>query len=379
MPINKIAKKKNGLQGYRVRVNYTDMNGNSRQIERTVYGLSEAGLVEQQLIAEFKDKKEIAKSKMTVNELIEEYRDYHKIEVKETSLDSIMKTLRLRVKPYLGEERLDKLTQPKLAEWKKTINGENLSNATKKNAYSIFVAMLNFAVKMQYIPKNPLVILGNFKDSSDVTKKPQKLRYYTSEQFKKYIAVVKSHCETVNDWGFYVFFNIAFFTGARKGEINALKWSDLEGNVLHIRRQITQKLKGKDVESTPKTPSSVRDLQLPIPLMKILDAHRDRQKAVEGDKWSEDLRICGGLIPLRDTTIDKKNRQFSKEAELPRITIHEFRHSHASLLANANISIQEVARRLGHSNVELTWKIYAHLYPDQEEKSIEVLNQIDVE
>lgn len=379
MPINKIDKKKNGLQGYRVRINYTDMNGNPRQVERTAYGLAEANLLEQQLNAEYKDKKEVSKSKMTVSQLIEEYVKYHKIEVKTSSLDSITKTLRLRVQPYLGECRLDKLTQPRLADWKITISNQDLSDSTKKNAYSIFVALLNFAVKMQYIPKNPLSILGNFKNSSTVTEEPQKLRYYTSKQFQKYIAVVKTHCSTINDWGFYVFFNLAFFTGCRKGEINALRWSDLEGNVIHIRRGITQKIKGDDIESTPKTKSSIRDLQIPKQLIRILNEHKERQRAAAGKLFSDNFYICGGDKPLRDTTIDKKNRRFAEEAGLPRITIHEFRHSHANLLANNNISIQEVARRLGHSNVELTWKVYSHLYPNQEEKALEILNEIEID
>lgn len=59
--------------------------------------------------------------------------------------------------------------------------------------------------------------------------------------------------------------------------------------------------------------------------------------------------------------------------------VHAVYHSHASLLANSNINIQEIARRLGHSNVEITWKTYSHLYPSQEEKALEILKQIDVE
>ena len=67
---------------------------------------------------------------------------------------------------------------------------------------------------------------------------------------------------------------------------------------------------------------------------------------------------------MRDTTIDKKNRQFADEAELPHITIHEFRHSHASLLINNGIVIQEVSRRLGHSTVEQTVSLlYGHINP----------------
>lgn len=111
--------------------------------------------------------------------------------------------------------------------------------------------------------------------------------------------------------------------------------------------------------------------------MKILNEHKERQRAASA-LFSDDFRICGGERPLRDTTIDKKNRQFAKEAELPRITIHEFRHSHASLLINNGVVIQEVSRRLGHSTVEQTWNVYSHLYPNQEEKALEILNKIKV-
>lgn len=386
MPINKMlkngqfVKNKDGLQGYRVHVLYTDINGNFKQVERTCYGLAEAQLMEKQLITDYKEKKEgVSKSRLTINELIEEYLNYHVTEVKPSSLDSISKVLRLRIKPYLGDCRLDKLTQNKLAAWKVAISNEKLSNNTKKNAYAVFTALLNFAVKMQYMPKNPLTILGNFKDSCEVDDKPQKIRYYTGEQFQKFIAVAKNHCKTLDDWGFYIFFLLAFFTGCRKGELNALKWSDIEGNVIHIRRQISQKLKGiPDSETTPKSKSSNRDLQIPQHVVKKLAEHKKRQQDAAGDLFTEDFRVCGGIGTLRDTTIDKRNRQYAKEAGLPHITIHEYRHSHASLLANNNISIQEIARRLGRSNVELTWKVYSHLYPNQEEKALEVLNDIDI-
>lgn len=63
-------------------------------------------------------------------------------------------------------------------------------------------------------------------------------------------------------------------------------------------------------------------------------------------------------------------------AGVKKIRIHDFRHSHASLLANAGINIQEVARRLGHSRIEMTWNTYSHLYPKEEERAIKVLDEI---
>lgn len=64
-------------------------------------------------------------------------------------------------------------------------------------------------------------------------------------------------------------------------------------------------------------------------------------------------------------------------AGLKKIRIHDFRHSHASFLANNGINIQEIARKLGHSKVDITWNTYSHLYPKEEERAITVLNSIE--
>lgn len=377
---DKRKKEKNGLKPYRVVIYVIDEQGKKKPIERHTYGLNEAKALEQQLEKQYNgDNGATAKhGEMTVNELIEQYAKYHEMKTRATSHDATMRALRLRVQPYVGDCRLNELTQQKLSEWQIKLNGEKLSLVTKQNAYSAFTAMLNFAVKMEFIPKNNLTLLGNFKDTALMDAPQQRLRYYTKEQFQKYITTMKSDCKTVEDWAYFVFFCIAFYTGARKGEIHALKWSDIDGNIMHIRRSINQKLKGDDVETSPKNQSSIRDLQIPEPLMAVLKEHKERQRNAAPIQFSEDFRVCGGERPLRDTSVDKHNRKYADKAELPHITIHEFRHSHVSLLANAGINIQEMARRLGHSNVQETWNTYSHLYKTAEERALEELNKITI-
>ena len=58
------------------------------------------------------------------------------------------------------------------------------------------------------------------------------------------------------------------------------------------------------------------------------------------------------------------------------IRIHDFRHSHVSVLANEGINIQEIARRLGHARIEMTWNTYSHLYTREEERAVDVLDRI---
>lgn len=161
----------------------------------------------------------------------------------------------------------------------------------------------------------------------------------------------------------------------RKGEINALKWSDIEGDFIHVRRSVAQKIKGKPiVETPPKNKSSYRTLQMPAPLIEILNEYKNRCKQLNG--FTDDYRVCGGISCLGDTSISNKNIQYAAESGLKPIRIHDFRHSHASLLANEGINIQEIARRLGHSKIETTWNTYSHLYPREEERAVKILNRI---
>ena len=162
----------------------------------------------------------------------------------------------------------------------------------------------------------------------------------------------------------------------REGEINALRWSDVEldSALIHVRRSVAQKLKGDDVETPPKNKSSYRDLQIPRPLLSVLADQRARQQLSAG--FSDDWRVAGGMSTLRDSSIERHNTLYASRAGIPHIRIHDFRHSHASLLANEGINIQEIARRLGHSNPEITWKVYAHLYPREEERAVSVLDKI---
>lgn len=371
MPIYKMNGRKDGKQQYRVRINYTDKNGKAKQIDRIAYGAAEAKLLETRLNREIKDQP--LSVKRTVRQLYDEYIANKKHEVRETSLAKTKQRLQLHVLPTMGTERIDRLTAGVLQRWKNSISEKDLSTITQQNIYSEFRTLLNYAVRMEYISKNPLDSVGNFKEVY-FEMQQDKLRYYTADQFKEYIKVAKEKSVTLTDWGYYVFFNIAFYTGMRKGEINALKWSDIDGDIIHVRRNIVQKLKGGDRETPPKNKSSYRDLQIPLPLMKILEEHKKRQQ--QDKNFTEDFRVCGGPVCLRDTSLSNKNIAFAKEAGLPHIRIHDFRHSHVSLLANERINIQEIARRLGHSKIETTWNTYAHLYPREEERAVAILNKI---
>lgn len=375
MPLYKTKVKKDGLQQYLVRVNYTDNFGKAHALTRHAYGLAEAKQMEQDIIREYCTKKP-AVTRMTVQQLYEEYILAKENEVRYSSLVKIKNCISKGVLPTLSDKQIAKLTVKHMQDWKNETAKKGFAQATLRNYYGEFRQMLNYAVRMGYIPKNPLTVVGNFKQSFEIKPK-DKIQYYTVEQFIKFIAEAKKAAQekdTINEWSYYVFFNIAFYTGARKGEIYALKWSDIEGNILHIRRSVAQKYGKGDIETPPKNKSSYRDLQIPAPLMEIFLEQKERQ--MQDENFTEDYRVCGGITCIRDSTVTNKNVEYGNKAGLPHIRVHDFRHTHATLLINEGINVQEIARRLGHSSTKETLETYAHLYPREEERSIRILDKI---
>ncbi len=367
--------KKDGLQAYRVRVSYKNAFGEYKQVERTAYGKNAANRLEYQLEEEYKHKFK-DDTRLTLNELWQQYAAAQANATKVSTQKNTVAAVNKHVLPLLGEKQLRLLTPPVLQEWKNTIDNGDLAIGTKKKIYRTFHALLEFAVKMDYLQVNPLNKLGNFTAPVDTSVDGDTMDFYTVEEFRRYIAAAYAYAKeknTIAAWSCYVFFCIAFYTGARKGEIRALRWCDIKDGCLSI----IQSMNDSNVVTAPKNKSSIRSIGIPAPLHKILTAHKERCSSAAA--FTDECFICGGLRAISHTYLHIRNIDFATVAGLRVIRVHDFRHSHASLLINNGISIQEVARRLGHSDVTTTMNIYAHLYPSEKERALTVLNGIDVE
>ena len=375
MPIYQKGRSRNGLKRYVVYVCYTNAVGEYKQTSRVVYGKDQANEMERQLELDVKEYDKI-KARMTLQELFDKYMDSRQT-IRASTLDKNRREWRLYIAPTMANVRIEKLTAQVLEKWKMSVDKMDLSLQTKQHAYNLFRQILNWGVKMEFIGKNNLLKVGTFRDSMYIKKE---MDFYTDKEFLKFIEVARQQAEeqehkmNMDEWEYFVFFNIAFFTGLRKGEINGLQWGDIEGEYLKVKRSISQKLDIKDFESPPKSDNSIRILRMPQPLIDILTKHRERKDQLQ--ICGESDKICGNGRSLRDTTVDVKNRKYAELAGLKRIRIHDFRHSHVSFLIHYGVSIHAISKRLGHAKVEITMNTYGHLYKDAEDKVIEVLNQI---
>ncbi len=154
----------------------------------------------------------------------------------------------------------------------------------------------------------------------------------------------------------YTYFYLLAYTGLRKSEALALHWDDIDfkTKTLSVKRNITD----GHILLEPKTKTSIRQIWLDDGTIKILSDYKKFQ-----------LPILHNPIVFRNTQDNytamsqplKKLNKIIKKYNLPKISIHGFRHTHCSLLFEAGATIKEVQDRLGHKNVKTTMDIYAHV------------------
>ena len=149
-------------------------------------------------------------------------------------------------------------------------------------------------------------------------------------------------------------FRVLAFTGIRKGELLALEWSDLHDSTLEINKAISRSESGLEV-STTKNRASERLISLDRKTIEILDNLRekypDRKLIFESENG-------GVLSPSKPR---KWLLQIIKDSDLKQITIHGFRHTHASLIFESGMTLKQAQHRLGHSDLQTTMNIYTHI------------------
>jgi integrase len=193
---------------------------------------------------------------------------------------------------------------------------------------------------------------------------------------------IKSLVERLRSRAMYPRVITALFTGVRRGELLALRWrdADLDGKepTLRVREAIEETKAGLRFK-TPKTENSVREISLPDIVAEALREHRRQQR---------EQRVALGLGKLDDSALlfpkldgsPQSPRAFSKEWSdvaasigLP-VTFHALRHTHASHLIDAGIDVVKISRRLGHASVDITLRVYAHLFRKRDDRSSAAIN-----
>lgn len=230
-----------------------------------------------------------------------------------------------------------------------------LSGTTQKKFATLLRNLLSYAVRMQYITVNPAAAaIPPLEDSAEK-------KIWEPQTIILFLEYLKNE-----DLQWQTYFTLAVVTGARPGELTAADWTDIiDGHALRIAASAAR-INGETVrQSRPKTRASERLIDLPKEVIDLLEQWRfsqQMQAACLGE-WHTDAiftTAAGKRIDLGTPT--HKFQKLIRKYDLPKITLHDLRHSCASMLIAEGLDVRTVAARLGHSQTSTTLDIYSHAF-----------------
>jgi len=312
---------------------------------------------------------------LTVGEYLHHWLAHAKGRVRATTYDGYESLVRLHALPVLGEVALcdlhplhvqglyaDLLTTPRES-------GRILSAATVRNLHRVLVLAFSVAVSWGLIDHNPAIAAQGPRP-----RRPE-LAVVDQAMAARILAASRGTALELPA-------AIALATGMRRGEILALRWSDLDLSytTAQVRRSL-QVSGGRLSFEAPKTPRSRRQVALPEFLGPYLDAQRADQaerRAGHPEAWTDlDLIVDGGGgRPWNPDSLSSAWVRCLRAAGLPRIRFHDLRHAHATLMLLKGIHPKVVSERLGHASIGITLDIYSHVLPTMQAEAARAIDEL---
>jgi integrase len=239
--------------------------------------------------------------------------------------------------------------------------GTGLAPITVHKVHAVIHKALAAGVKWGDLPRN----VSEQADPPPGTSRAE-MRVWTAEQLGTFLS-------SIADERLGTAYLVLASTGLRRGEALGLRWKDLDLSAQRL--SVVQTVVSVDYAvhiSTPKTAAARRTVALDAYTVAALRLHRRRQKDERkslGLPWpAGDSLVFAGLdgAPIHPDGFSDRFERLVRYAGLPRISVHDLRHTHATLALQAGIPAKVVSERLGHSTVAMTLDIYSHILPNMQ-------------
>lgn len=298
----------------------------------------------------------VSTNDVTFLEMATQYHDWYAARRKESSIHVIKNIVFNHLIPEFGDTKLKDIKPVHVLNYHNKII-KNYAPDYLKRIHVTLSAVFNYGIKHHELKENPARVVGNFEIESN-----KRMEFWELEEFKQFIAVV-------DDEIYEAFFFTLYYSGCRKGELIALTWEDVdfEKKTININKTDYNRTITK-----PKTQAANRIILLPDFVMSKLEGIK---KSAELTAPVKNNYVVFGqfLDSISTSNLDRRYNAYVKKAEVKRIKIHSWRHSHASYLINHGVSALVVAQRLGHADVATTLNTYSHLYPSKQTEAVAIM------
>ena len=346
MAIYRDEKKKDWYLKFR----YTDWQGKAHNTTKRGFKTKREAL---EYEYEFKQNAQ-ATINVKVSTLIEKYLADKKMRIKISNYNVIESTLKNHLLKYLGSFKISDITPAVMIEWQNKLIAQKYKNNTLKRIHVTVSSLFNYAVKYFGMKENPFRIIGSF---GKINKEAQKINFWKYEEFEQFIKYVKKDKHKIC-------FKILFFGGLRTGELLALDKQDF--NFIDNKITITKnKLQCTCEISTPKTPESEREVDMPCEIMREIEVYIKNLQEIPSPLFNI---THSALLSVLKICADK--------AGVKKIRLHDLRHSHVSHLIHLGVPITTISRRLGHKSPKITLDVYSHMYEESGKKAAELLSHV---
>lgn len=309
----------------------------------------------------------VPSDKVTLEDFLKRWFEVHKHSIKSTTANGYADSIYCHLIPGLGSLKLQDLRPSHVQEFytklltTPTTTSKPLSSRTVHLAGAVLRKALRYAVDIEgLLATNPALKVPLPNDA------PPIFTPWSLQELKDFLEVAKSH-------RLFFFWWLGAFTGARRGELLALRWSDFDGSSILISKSRTKA--GNDVveiESTKGGKNGQRRVSLDPATIEQFKAHRKRQiteRLELGEYWQETgyVFVQENGRPLFPDTPSLVFRRLIRQAGLRSVRVHDLRHLHATELLQQGEQLHVVAERLGHRDAMVTATIYAHVTNKQAE------------
>lgn len=305
----------------------------------------------------------------TFQQLFDVWFENYQLSVKKSTATDSWQIYERYIKPKFGSSNIQRIN---VLFCQKCVNYWYKNYREARHIKNTVSQILRYGISLEVIDENPM---AKVTLPRPLPKRDNSNNFCSKNELKHFF-------DSLNDIGdlrYIAFFRFLAYTGVRKSEALALQWKDFnfKNNTVVISKTVYYDARLKQViVQEPKTKSSNRVLDLDPKTVSIMQSWRaDQQKRF--------IKIGINVMNAKQHvfTQEKSNRLLVpnsvndwlrwiyRKYPQKKITVHGFRHTHASLLFEAGATIKEVQERLGHSNSKTTLDIYTHVVKEKKKET----------
>ncbi|MCL2438132.1 MAG: site-specific integrase [Coriobacteriia bacterium] len=335
---------------------YTDWTGERKQKMKRGFPTKREALAWERSFLE----KKAADLSMSFEDFVAVYTCDMKNRIREHTWMTKENIIRTKLLPYFGKKKMSEIQTKDVIAWQNEMlasggsGGKGYSPTYLKTIHNQLSAILNHAVRHYELKENVAAKVGPIGK-----KEATEMLFWTKEEYFKFADAMMDKPVS------YYAFEVLYWCGLRLGEMLALTSSDFDfpKKTISVTKSY-QRLKGEDVITAPKTPKSIRVIQMPQALAEEMQEYLNMLYGIEPDDR---------IFQISKSYLHHEMNRGSKEAGVKRIRVHDLRHSHVSLLIEMGFSALAIAGRLGHESIDITYR-YAHLFPSTQIEMADKLN-----